>query len=84
MQHAAEAAYTAPAAAPAPRSIRALPITEVQAVDPRELLIRRLAADRLRDLRDDGVTLGYTARMYGIDLAEMESLEADLLPWRQR
>ena len=84
MQHAAEAAYTAPAAAPAPRPIRALPVTEVVAQDPRELLIRRLAADRLRDLRDDGVTLAYAARMYGIDAAEMESLEADLLPWRHR
>jgi len=84
MQHAAEAAYTAPAATPAPRPIRALPIDEVEAPDPRELVIRRLAADRLRDLRDDGLTLAYAARMYGIDTAEMESLEADLLPWRHR
>jgi hypothetical protein len=84
MQHAAEAAYAAPASTPAPRPIRALPIEEVEVPDPRELVIRRLAADRLRDLRDDGLTLAYAARMYGIDSAEMEALEADLLPWRQR
>jgi len=84
MQHAAEAAYTAPTATPAPRPIRALPVEEVEVPDPRETVIRRLAADRLRDLRDDGLTLAYAARMYGIDAAEMEALEADLLPWRQR
>jgi hypothetical protein len=84
MQHAAEAAYAAPTAAPAPRPIRALPVEEVEVPDPRELVIRRLAADRLRDLRDDGLTLAYAARMYGMDAAEMEALEADLLPWRQR
>src|SRR5688500_16726160 len=45
--------------------LRALP------VDPedteRARLLRRLAADRLRDLRDDGVTVGYMARMYGVE-----------------
>jgi hypothetical protein len=84
MQHAVEAAHTAPAATPAPRPIRVLPVDEVEAPDPREMVIRRLAADRLRDLRDDGLTLAYAARMYGIDTAEMEALEADLLPWRKR
>jgi hypothetical protein len=47
--------------------IRPLPAIE----DPREIasaaLLRRLAADRLRDLRDDGLTTGYMARMYGVD-----------------
>jgi hypothetical protein len=84
MQHAAEAAYTAPTVSPAPRPIRALPVEEVRAADPRERVIRRLAADRLRDLRDDGLTLAYAARMYGIDAAEMEALQADLLPRRQQ
>jgi len=84
MQHAAEAAHTAPAATPAPRPIRVLPVVEEEVQDLRELVIRRLAADRLRDLRDDGVTLAYAARMYGIDAAEMEALEADLLPSRPR
>jgi hypothetical protein len=84
MQHAAEAAYPAQTASPAPRPIRALPVEEVETPDPREMVIRRLAADRLRDLRDDGLTLAYAARMYGLDPDEMASLEADLLPWRQR
>jgi hypothetical protein len=84
MQHAAEAAYAAPTASPAARPIRALPVDEVEAPDPLEAVIRRLAADRLRDLRDDGLTLAYAARMYGIDLCEMAALEAELLPWRQR
>ena len=85
MQHAAEPAYAAPTTTPAARPIRALPIETVEEIpDPRETVIRRLAADRLRDLRDDGLTLAYAARMYGIDAAEMEALEAELLPWRQR
>jgi hypothetical protein len=84
MQHAAKAAYGAPSATPATRPIRALPKAEAEAADPREQVIRRLAADRLRDLRDDGLTLAYAARMYGIEAVEMEALEADLLPWRQR
>ena len=61
-----------------------LPAAEDEAPDLCEQVIRRLAADRLRDLRDDGVTLAYAARMYGIDAAEMEALEADLLPSRPR
>lgn len=84
MQHAVEAAYAPPTTAPAPRPIRALPIQEEEVADPREAVIRRLAADRLRDLRDDGLTLAYAARMYGIDAGEMAALEAELLPWKQR
>ena len=84
MQHATDAAYAAPTASPAPRPIRALPVDEVEAPDPLEGVIRRLAADRLRDLRDDGLTLAYAARMYGLDPSEMAALEAELLPWRQR
>ncbi|HEX6751503.1 MAG TPA: hypothetical protein VF092_29695 [Longimicrobium sp.] len=67
--------------AAAPRPIRALPVTEPEP-DPAEALIRRLAADRLRDLRDDGVTLAYVARMYGVDAALMERLQAELVPTR--
>jgi hypothetical protein len=84
MQHAAEAAHATPTTSPPPRPIRALPVEEVQAPDPIETVIRRLAADRLRDLRDDGLTLAYAARMYGLDAGEMAALEAELLPWRQR
>jgi hypothetical protein len=85
MQHAVEAAYATPTTSPAPRPIRALPVEEVvETPDARETVIRRLAADRLRDLRDDGLTLAYAARMYGIDTEEMAALEAELLPWRQK
>lgn len=84
MQHAVEAAYATPTTTPAPRPIRALPVEEVEVPDPRETVIRRLAADRLRDLRDDGLTLAYAARMYGIDADEMAAIEAELLPWRPR
>lgn len=46
--------------------------------DPQETeharLLRRLAADRLRDLRDDGVTVGYMARMYDVEPALMEEV----------
>jgi hypothetical protein len=64
------------------RPIRALPVTEIEP-DPAELLIRRLAADHLRELRDDGVTLGYVARMYGVDPALIERLQAELVPTRR-
>ena len=40
----------------------------------RARLLRRLAADRLRDLRDDGVTVGYMARMYGVEQGVMEEM----------
>ena len=71
-----------PALAPAPRPIRALPI-EVVEPDPAEQLIRRLAADRLRDLADDGVTLADMARMYDITPEQMERLRDELLPSRR-
>jgi hypothetical protein len=65
----------------APRPMRALPVHEAEP-DPAEALIRRLAADRLRDLRDDGVTTAYVARMYGVEPALMERLQAELVPSR--
>ena len=52
--------------------IRALPLDNDPEVEARNRLVRRLAADRLRELRDDGVTIGYMARMYGVELAAME------------
>jgi hypothetical protein len=68
---------------PAPaRPIRALPVTEIEP-DPAEALIRRLAADHLRELRDDGVTLGYVARMYGVEPALVERLHSELVPTRR-
>lgn len=45
-----------------------------------EQLIRRLAADHLRELRDDGVTLDYVARMYGVTPERLEILYRDLIP----
>jgi hypothetical protein len=65
----------------APRPIRALPVTTVEP-DPTEALIRRLAADRLRDLRDDGVTMAYVARMYGVETTLIERLQGELVPSR--
>jgi hypothetical protein len=40
----------------------------------RARLQRRLAADRLRDLRDDGVTVAYMARMYDVEPGMMEEM----------
>jgi len=58
--------------------IRALP---VDAKDTeRANLLRRLAADRLRDLRDDGVTIAYIARMYGVEPGTMEEMFSALGP----
>lgn len=50
---------------------------------PEECLIRRLAADHLRELRDDGVTLDYVARMYGVSPERMEILFHELFPSRR-
>lgn len=51
--------------------IRPLPID----ADPASAaLLRRLASDRLRDLRDDGVTVGYMARMYNVEQGLMEEM----------
>jgi hypothetical protein len=78
MRDASEPAYAPDAPLELP-ALRVLP-----AADPmeslREELIRRLAADRLRDLRDDGVTRGYVARMYGVEPELMESVASELLP----
>lgn len=71
-----------PNRAPAPRPIRALPV-EVVEPDPAEQIIRRLAADRLRDLADDGVTLAYVARMYDITPDQLERLRDELIPSRR-
>lgn len=52
--------------------------------DPEEFLIRRLAADHLRELRDDGVTLDYISRMYGVSADRIELLVGRLIPSRRR
>ena len=50
------------------------PLPRDSADTERGQLLRRLAADRLRDLRDDGVTVGYMARMYGVEQELMEEM----------
>jgi hypothetical protein len=76
-------ALDAPLAA-APRAVLQLAVEDDEERDARERLIRLLAADRLRDLRDDGVTPAYIARMYGIDGGLLEQLSEELLPGRAR
>jgi|GEM_PF-6800221 len=48
--------------------------------DAGERLVRKLAADHLRELRDDGLTIDYVARMYGVSPERMEILYGELLP----
>ena len=78
------AALDHPAATPPARPIRALPLEDPAEREARERLIRRLAADRLRDLRDDGVTVAYVARMYDVEPGAIEHLLAELGPSRLR
>jgi hypothetical protein len=54
--------------------IRQLPLDAAPADTAHARLLRRLACDRLRDLRDDGVTVGYMARMYGVEQGMMEEM----------
>lgn len=54
--------------------IRPFPIDADPADAVHARLLRRLACDRLRDLRDDGVTVGYIARMYGVEQGVMEEM----------
>lgn len=60
--------------------IRTLPITPQAQAAATDRLIRRLATDRVRDLRDEGVTVGYIARMYGVSTEAMEKLIREELP----
>jgi hypothetical protein len=53
---------------------------EEEAVEARTRLLAKLAADRLRELRDDGVTLGYIARMYDVAPDSLERLYGELVP----
>lgn len=83
MQNAAEiTSREAGIVAASPRPMRALPAGDAEP-DPAGELIRRLAADRLRDLADDGVTLGYVARMYDVAPDHLERLRDELIPSRR-
>lgn len=46
--------------------------------EQREALVRTLALDRLRELHDDGVTMDYVGRMYGVSGELLEDLESEL------
>ena len=54
--------------------IRPFPIDTDPADAARARLLRRLACDRLRDLRDDGVTVAYMARMYDVEQGLLEEM----------
>ena len=58
--------------------IRSIPLVPDPAAEARERLVRRLAADRVRDLRDEGVTIAYMARMYDVDPAAFQEVVATL------
>jgi hypothetical protein len=60
--------------------IRKLPVTPEAEAAAMDRLIRRLASDRVRDLRDEGVTVGYIARMYDVTTGAMEKLIREELP----
>ena len=78
---AADARREPPAEDPAAFPVRSrFPAREPE---PEERLIRQLAADHLRELRDDGVTIDYVARMYGVSPERMEILFNDLFPSRR-
>jgi hypothetical protein len=76
-------AFENPLLAAVPRNLRALPAEDGDGLSAREAVIRRLAGDRLRDLRDDGLTGAYIAGMYGLDAQEMEAITRELLPSRR-
>lgn len=63
---------------PRPTAPRERPTAIVLAPPPQNDLIRRLALDRLRELRDDGVTLDYIGRMYDTTAERIRDVEADL------
>lgn len=54
-------------------SLSVVPIRE--STDP---LVTRLALDRIRELRDDGVTTEYIGRMYGVTGDRVQKLEEEL------
>ena len=54
--------------------IRTFTVEPDPAIEARSRLIAQLAADRLRDLRDDGVSMAYIARMYGVDASTIQAM----------
>ncbi|HEX8317846.1 hypothetical protein [Longimicrobium sp.] len=54
--------------------IRTFSVEPDPSTDARIRLISQLAADRLRDLRDDGVSTAYIAQMYGVDPSTIQEM----------
>jgi hypothetical protein len=54
--------------------IRTFTVEPDPAAEARIRLIGQLAADRLRDLRDDGVSTAYIARMYGVEPSTIQEM----------
>lgn len=64
---------------PRPTRVARPALTLVPAYDPdREALVRTLALDRIRELHDDGVTMEYVGRMYGVSGEYLADLESEL------
>jgi hypothetical protein len=82
MREAAEPSLRQPQQPVDTPSLRVLPVDPAEN-ERREALIHRLAADRLRDLRDDGVTLAYLARMYDVEEGLLERVLGELVPTRR-
>ena len=76
------AEHSLPVSATDARPIRVLPVEVPPEVEKRARLVRQLAADRLRDLRDEGLTLSRIARVYEVDPEDVEALLAELVPSR--
>jgi hypothetical protein len=86
MKTGAAATVPAPSARSAATSatIHPLPRTAVAEAVATDRVIRLLAADRIRDLRDDGVTEAYIARMYEVDEEALAAVIRDELPVARR
>jgi hypothetical protein len=65
-------------------ALRVLPTEHERVRAARDALVQRLAADRVRELRDDGVTMAYVARIYDVEIELLEQVLAELMPGRPR
>jgi hypothetical protein len=82
MPHPAEHdAFAKPMLSAVPRTLHAVS-QPGETLSPQDSVILRLAADRLRDLRDEGLTAACIGRMYGLESEELEAIAARLLPSR--
>jgi hypothetical protein len=85
MTGAAAAVPTPPArSAAASATIHPLPRAAAAETAATDRLIRLLASDRIRDLRDEGVTDAYIARMYRVSEPALQAVIRDELPFTRR